>query len=100
MLILIAGITGSVGTHAARHGLDHGHKIRDLGRCPQKLDLSIHNQIESFITSLIYYDIAALNESVKSFDAIVCASSGIPELALEGQLLHLRAAERAGLRAS
>jgi uncharacterized protein YbjT (DUF2867 family) len=66
MLILIAGITGSVVTHAARHGLDHGHKIRGLGRSPQKLDPSIRNQLESFITSSTYYDIAALNESVKS----------------------------------
>lgn len=70
MLILIAGITGSVGTQAARHGLDHGHdhghKIRGLGRSPQKLDPSIRNQLESFITSSTYYDFAALNESVKS----------------------------------
>lgn len=38
-----------------------------------------------------------LSMNLQKADAIICAYSGIPELALEGQLLLLRAAERAGV---
>lgn len=45
-----------------------------------------------------HYDIAALERAVDGVDAVVCAYAGLPELALEGQLLLLRAAERAGVK--
>lgn len=100
MLILIAGITGNVGKHAARAGLERGHIIRGLGRSPQKLDLSLRSQLESFVESKAYYDVPALEKAIKDVDAVICAYSGIPELALDGQLLLLRAADRAGVRVS
>lgn len=100
MLVLIAGITGNIGQHAARAGLERGHKIRGLGRSPQKLDPSIRSQLESFVESTAYYDVPALDEAVKGVDAVICAYSGVPELALDGQLLLLRAADRAGVRVS
>ena len=98
MLILIAGITGNVGHHAARAGLARGHQIRGLGRSPNKLDQTLAAQLESFVTSTTYYDIPALEKAVRNVDAVVCAYSGIPEMALDGQLLLLRAAERAGVK--
>ena len=98
MLILIAGITGNVGTQAARAGLERGHEIRGLGRSPQNLDRSLNSRLESFVQSEAYYDVPALDRAVKDVDAVICAYSGVPELALDGQLLLLRAADRAGVK--
>ncbi|KAF2754218.1 NAD(P)-binding protein [Pseudovirgaria hyperparasitica] len=97
MLILIAGITGNIGQHAASYGLAQGHRIRGLSRSPAKLSPTIHSQLESFVTSTSYHDIAALETAVAGVDAIICAYAGMPELHLDGQLLLLRAAERAGV---
>lgn len=98
MLILIAGVTGNIGQHAARSGLHHGHQVRGLGRSPDKLNPKIRSELESFVISSTYYDIAALDRAVTGVDAVICAYSGLPELALDGQLLLLRAAERAGVK--
>ena len=98
MLILIAGITGNIGQHSARHALALGHAVRGLGRSPNKLDPIIKSQLESFITSKSYDDISALDAACKGADAVICAYSGLPELHLDGQLLLLRAAERAGIK--
>ncbi|KAH0348606.1 NAD(P)-binding protein, partial [Aureobasidium melanogenum] len=97
MLILIAGITGNIGQHAARHALTLGHQVRGLSRTPDKLDASIMARCEDFVCSTTYYDIAALEQACAGVDAVICAYAGIPELHLEGQLLLLRAAERAGV---
>ncbi len=98
MLILIAGITGNIGKQVARAGLERGHKLRGLGRSPKKLDPAIHSGLESFVESKTYYDVSALEQAVKDVDAVICAYGGLPELALDGQLLLLRAAERAGVK--
>lgn len=98
MLILIAGISGNVGQHAARYALDSGHQVRGLGRTPSKLSTDISSRLESFVESQHYYDITALDRSCAGADAIICAYSGLPELHLDGQLLLLRAAERAGIQ--
>jgi uncharacterized protein YbjT (DUF2867 family) len=98
MLILIAGITGNVGKQAAIAGLERGHQIRGLGRSPSKLDPTVLSGLESFVKSENYYDIAALEKAVQGVDAVICAYGGLPELALDGQLLLLRAAERAGIK--
>ncbi|KAF2148621.1 NAD(P)-binding protein [Myriangium duriaei CBS 260.36] len=97
MLILIAGITGNIGQHAARYALDTGHQVRGLGRSPQKLDLSLASRLESFVKFTNYADIASLDVACKAVSAVICAYAGSPELHLEGQLLLLRAAERAGI---
>jgi nucleoside-diphosphate-sugar epimerase len=96
MLVLIAGITGHVGQHLARHAIVKGLTVRGLGRSPAKLDPTI--KLERFIQSANYYDIPALEAAVAGVDAIIVAYMGLPELQIEGQLLLLRAAERAGVR--
>ncbi|TVY71297.1 Isoflavone reductase-like protein [Lachnellula suecica] len=98
MLILIAGVTGNIGKHAAQYGVSKGHQIRGLGRSLNKQTDDLRNQLESFIVSKTYYDIEALDKAVKGVDAIICAYTGLPELHLDGQLLLLRAAERAGVK--
>ena len=98
MRILIAGITGNIGQQAALAALSRGHHVRGLGRSPSKLPSHIRDRLESFIISQNYYDISALESAVNSVDAIICAYAALPELALEGQLLLLRAAERAGVK--
>ena len=98
MLILIAGITGNIGQHAARYGITSKHEIRGLGRSPDKLDQSVRSKLESFIVSKNYYDIPALEAACKGVDAIICAYPGMPDMHLEAQLLLLRAAERAGVK--
>lgn len=100
MLILIAGITGNIGQQAAKAGLERGHEIRGLGRSPHKIDSTILSSLESFVQSKTYYDVPALEQAVKGVDAVICAYAGLPELALDGQLLLLRAAERAGVKVS
>ena len=98
MLILIAGITGNVGQHAARYALSIGHSVRGLSRSPEKLDSNITARLESFVNSQTYYDVPALDAACAGVDAIICAYSGLPMLHLDGQLLLLRAAERAGVK--
>lgn len=97
MLILIAGITGNIGHHAAAYALSQSHQVRGLGRSPSKLPAKIKEDLESFVTSSSYYDVGALETACTGVDAIICAYSGMPELHLDAQLLLLRAAERAGV---
>ncbi|KAJ5644157.1 uncharacterized protein N7484_006664 [Penicillium longicatenatum] len=99
MLILITGITGKLGTHLARAALQRGgFRVRGLGRHPESLDPAIASQLESFVKCGSHDDIAALDKAVASVDAVVCAYKPDPVLDLEGHLLLLRAAERAGIK--
>ncbi len=98
MLILIAGISGNIGSHAARHALTVGHQVRGLGRSPEKMEPTIRKQLESFVISSSYSDIEALGRAVDGVDAVICAYGGLPELHLDAQLPLFRAAERAGVK--
>lgn len=98
MIILIAGITGNVGAHAAAHAISQGHTVRGLGRNPSKLPKTTAAGLENFVTSSSYYDIAALDRAVAGVDAVICAYMGMPELHLDAQLLLIRACERAGVK--
>jgi hypothetical protein len=98
MLILIAGITGNIGAYAAAHALSRGHTVRGLGRNPSKLPAATSAELEDFVTSSSYYDIAALDRAVAGVDAVICAYMGMPELHLDAQLLLIRACERAGIK--
>lgn len=98
MLILIPGITGNIGQHLAREALAREHEVRGLGRSSDKLDRKIWKNIESFVQVQSYYDIAAIDRACVGIDAVVVAYSGKPELQLDGQLILLRAAERAGVK--
>lgn len=97
MLVLIAGITGKFGQRLAVAALERGLQVRGLGRTPENLGPELSGKFESFVTSSSYYDIAALEKAVTSVDAVICAYAPTPILDLEGQLLLLRAAERAGI---
>lgn len=98
MLVLIAGVTGKLGTLLARAALERGLRVRGLGRHPESLDPTIASQLESFVSSTSYYDIPALDKAVTAVDAVICAYAPEPVLDLEGHLLLLRAAERAGVK--
>lgn len=98
MLVLIAGITGSLGQRLASNALSRGLSVRGLGRDPSKLQPEITDKLESFVTSTSYYDIEALDKAVAGVDGIICCYSPSPILDLDASLLLLRAAERAGIK--
>ncbi|KAL0944677.1 nad dependent epimerase [Colletotrichum truncatum] len=98
MLVLITGITGSLGRRLAAVAIERGLSVRGLGRDPAKLDAGLLNSLESFITTQNYYDIAALDQAVTGVDAVICAYTPAPLLDLDAQLLLLRAAERASVK--
>ncbi|KAH7065560.1 NmrA-like family protein [Macrophomina phaseolina] len=98
MLVLIAGITGMVGKPCAEAALARGHAVRGLGRSPDKLGQDLLTRLEGFEKSTGIYDLAALERAVAGVDAVICAYGFDPELVVEGQLLLLRAAERAGVK--
>ena len=98
MLILVAGITGNIGSHAGKYALAIGHQVRGLGRSPDKLDPTLRSQLESFVVSSSYSDSDALDRAVNGVDAVICAYGGLPELHLDAQLPLFRAVDRAGVR--
>ncbi|RXG47529.1 hypothetical protein VDGE_06468 [Verticillium dahliae] len=98
MVVLIAGITGSLGQRLARTALDRGLAVRSLGRSPDKLDPTIAASLESFVQSASHEDIPALDKAVAGVDSIINAYSPTDILSLDGSLLLLRAAERAGIK--
>lgn len=100
MLILIAGITGMVGQPCAKAAIARGHQVRGIGRSPEKLPADIRQDLESFVVSSGIYDISALDRAVANVDAVICAYGFLPEVLVEGQLMLLRAAERAGVKVS
>lgn len=97
MLVLVAGATGNVGQHIIDSLLVRGHQVRVLARNSSKLPAQKFEKLEAFIHSRNYYDIDALDRACTDADAVICAYAGLPELQLDGQLLLLRAAERAGV---
>ena len=98
MLVLVAGATGNVGQNLVASLLSRGHRVRALGRNPSKLNTSLRSHLENFVHSEAYYDVPALDRACKGVDAVICAYAGMPELQVEGQLLLLHAAERAGAK--
>lgn len=98
MLILVPGATGNVGREVVRAALERGHQVRALGRSPHKLASDLRGKLESFVETKGWDDIPSLDRGCAGVDAIVCCYGPQPSLALEGQLLLLRAAERAGIK--
>lgn len=88
-----------VGTPCAHAALSQGHTVRGMGRNPDKVDEALLQRLESFVQCTSIYDIPGLDQAVKGVDAIICANTYEPEVVVEGQLLLLRAAERAGVKA-
>ncbi|OBT69834.1 hypothetical protein VE03_00986 [Pseudogymnoascus sp. 23342-1-I1] len=98
MLVLIAGITGSLGQRLATIAISRGLSVRGLGRNPDSLGTEISEHLESFVKSDSYYDVSALERAVAGVDAVINAYSPIPVLDLDGHLLLIRAAERAQIK--
>ncbi|KAI8631927.1 NAD(P)-binding protein [Xylariaceae sp. FL1651] len=98
MLVLVAGATGNIGQKIIGSLLRRGHQVRALARSPDKLAPATAAQLERFVRSSAYYDVPALETACAGVDAVICAYNGSAELQVEGQLLLLRAAERAGVR--
>lgn len=97
MLILIAGITGSMGTLLTYESLKRGHTMRGLGRDASRLSSDLKDKIE-FVEYKNYHDEEALDRACLGCDAVICAYAMQSELQLEGQLFLLRAADRAGVK--
>jgi putative NADH-flavin reductase len=94
----MAGITGMCGQPLALAALEKGHQVRGLARNPDKMDKGLLSKLESFVKLQDIYDLAALQRAVDGVDAIVCAYPPHQEVVVEGQLLLLRAAERANVK--
>jgi nucleoside-diphosphate-sugar epimerase len=95
MLVLIAGVSGNIGQKLAQSLIRRGHLVRGLGRSPHRLARETLAALERFETCSGYDDIPALDRACHGVDAVVCAYGMDPRLQLDGQLLLLRAAERA-----
>ena len=98
MLILIVGVTGMCGQACARAAFNAGHQVRGLARNPERLSQAITAGLESFVKWKDVYDIEALDKAVKGVDAIISAAHPTPTAIVDGQILLLRAAERAGVK--
>ncbi|MCJ1394483.1 hypothetical protein MMC18_007361 [Xylographa bjoerkii] len=91
-------ITGNLGQALLRAGVSQGHQIRGLSRSPDKLSPDLRASLESFVSLSTYYDIPAIEKAVAGVDAVISVNANVPGLTLEGQLILLRAAERAGVK--
>ncbi|KAM0335432.1 hypothetical protein ACHAQA_000478 [Verticillium albo-atrum] len=98
MLVLIAGVTGNLGLKLVDALHAHGHQVRGLARNQSKIDAAHMEKLHSFVEIKTYYDIEAIDRGCSGVDAVICAYEGIAELHLDGQLILLRAAERAGVQ--
>ncbi|VUC32496.1 unnamed protein product [Clonostachys rosea] len=98
MLVLIAGATGSLGFRLIDSIISRGHQVRVVARHPEKISPERFKKLESFVKATSYYDVPALEKACAGVDAVICAYNGAPYLQLDGQLILLRAAERAGVQ--
>ncbi|KAK1705166.1 NAD(P)-binding protein [Colletotrichum acutatum] len=99
MLVLVTDATGNIGQRLVDALHARGHQVRGLGRNPAKLTDARRAKLEGFVITRSHYDIEALDHGCKGADAVICAYGVFPtELQFDGQLLLLRAAERANIR--
>ncbi|KAI1396623.1 hypothetical protein F4819DRAFT_491348 [Hypoxylon fuscum] len=98
MLVLVTGATGNIGRFVIKTLLARGHQIRALAGNASRLSPEVVPRLESTVQSNGHDDIPSLDRGFAGVDAIVNAYSERPELTLEGQLLLLRAAERASVK--
>lgn len=100
MLILVAGITGNIGSKLIAHLYARGQQIRGLGRHKDKLDDTQLGKLESFHPISSWYDVNAIRQALKGVDAVICTYGPHPTLALEAQLLLVRLMEEEGITVS
>ncbi|KAF2098910.1 NAD(P)-binding protein [Rhizodiscina lignyota] len=97
MLILIAGITGNIGVKLLSALTQRGHAVRGLSRSKDKLSEKDLQSLEGFYELSSWYDVDAIRKSLRGVDAVVCAYSPVPVLALDAQVLLVRIMEEEGV---
>lgn len=100
MLILIAGVTGNVGSKLISPLAQRGARVRGFARNQSKLSSEQLETLESFHSIDSWYDVPAIQKSLKGVDAVICAYGPDPQLALEAQMLLVRLSEEAGITVS
>lgn len=98
MLILIVGITGNIGLKLASTLIKRGHLVRGTSRSIAALPDDVRGKLEGVFETTSWYDAETLRKSMKGVDAVVCAYSPIPALALEAELLLVRIMEEEGIK--
>ncbi|QYT06331.1 NmrA domain-containing protein [Trichoderma simmonsii] len=98
MLVLIVGITGNIGLKLASALIFRGHSVRGASRSIATLPDNIRGKLESLFETKSWYDAETLRKAMKGVDAVVCAYSPIPALALEAELLLVRIMEEEGIK--
>jgi uncharacterized protein YbjT (DUF2867 family) len=93
MLILVAGITGNIGSKLIAPLHARGQQIRGLGRNKSKLPDAQLEKLESFHTINSWYDVDAIRRALKGVDAVICTYGPDPTLTLEAQLILIRMME-------
>ncbi|KAK2686007.1 hypothetical protein QWA68_015050 [Fusarium oxysporum] len=78
MLVLVTGVTGNLGLHLIESLSSRGHKVRGLGRSPDKLTKEQRSKLESFVKIQNYWDVDALDRACNGVDAVICAYAGTP----------------------
>ncbi|KAL6821465.1 hypothetical protein V8C40DRAFT_267805 [Trichoderma camerunense] len=87
MLVLIVGITGNIGLKLFSALMQRGHRVRGAARSIATLPDNVRGNLEGLFETKSWYDAETLRKAMKGVDAVVCAYSPIPALALEAELL-------------
>lgn len=98
MLILIVGITGNIGLKLASALIKRGHRVSGTSRSIATLPDNVRGKLEGLFETKSWYDAETLRKAMKGVDAVVCAYSPIPALALEAELLLVRIMEEEGIK--
>lgn len=78
--------------------MKRGHEVRGASRSIATLPDNVRGKLESLFETKSWYDAETLRNSMKGVDAVVCAYSPIPALALEAELLLVRIMEEEGIK--
>lgn len=100
MLVLIVGITGNLGLKITGALHARGHKVRGAARNPKNIPEAQFKSLEGFYQLSAWYDADSLRKALKGVDAVICAYTPTPSLALEGELLLVRLMEEEGIKVS
>ncbi|KAF7596370.1 hypothetical protein BBP40_002114 [Aspergillus hancockii] len=91
-------VEGNIGQNIIHRLVNRGHKVRATGRSATKMLAATKAFLESFVECPVFYDTPTPVRACQGADAAICTYGRIPRLQLDGQLLLLHAAERAGMK--